>query len=372
MTDDGWAFEAPETIARMLWTTNAFLYSLSPEQRRQAQFAMDDPRRLDWDFIPKPDRCGVPFADLDKHQKTLGHTLLKLGLSMRGYTQALQIMAMENVLRELEVPTRGLIAGDTRHPDQYFFSFYGRPGFEESWAWRLLGHHLSLSYTIVNQRWLAVTPCNMGAQPARAGVLDPLRDDEALGFELLRSLDLNQRRRAVIHHRAPADYATRQVPLIGKVEIPDYYDLGIPFYVISDADREALKFVQDQPAGIAGSDLSNAQARILWDLVASYLDRMPEELAAKQRQRVERDGLERLRFCWAGGQEPGTSHYYRIQARQLLIEFDNAIDSGNHIHSVWRDYRNDLGHDLLLDHYEKERAHGNHLRTRLRSSELDD
>jgi hypothetical protein len=99
---------------------------------------------------------------------------------------------------------------------------------------------------------------------------------------------------------------------------------------------------------------------------------MPEELAARQLARVRRDGLEHLHFCWAGGLQPGTPHYYRIQGREILIEFDNAIDSGNHIHSVWRDYRNDLGHDLLLDHYEKERVHGSQLRTRLQSSEPDD
>ena len=37
----------------------------------------------------------------------------------------------------------------------------------------------------------------------------------------------------------------------------------------------------------------------------------------------------------------------------------------NHIHSVWRDYRNDLGHDLLADHYERERTTGHHLTSRL-------
>lgn len=46
--------------------------------------------------------------------------------------------------------------------------------------------------------------------------------------------------------------------------------------------------------------------------------------------------------------------------------------SGNHIHSVWRDYRNDLGHDLLQEHYERERATGHHLRTRLQSSVPDE
>lgn len=365
------AFEAPETITRMLWTTSAFLYSLSPELRREALFPMDDPRRFDWDFIPKPDRCGVPLSALDSHQRTLAHSLLRLGLSMRGYTQALEIMAMENILRELEIGRRGIIAGDVRHPDGYFFSFYGRPGFEESWGWRVLGHHLSVSYTIINERYLVVAPCNMGAQPASAGVLAPLERDEDLGFQLLHSLTAAQRERAVIHDTAPADYVTRQVPLIGKVEYPDYYDLGIPSYRITDADREALKFVRDAPAGIAGADLDPAQAGTLVDLVGSYIGRMPDELAVRQKERVERDGLGSLYFCWAGQQDRGTSHYYRVHGSQFLIEFDNAIDSGNHIHSVWRDYRNDLGHDLLLDHYERERAGGSHLRTRLTSSEPD-
>ena len=31
-----------------------------------------------------------------------------------------------------------------------------------------------------------------------------------------------------------------------------------------------------------------------------------------------------------------------VKGSHLLIEFDNAIDQGNHIHSVWRDYRNVL------------------------------
>jgi hypothetical protein len=39
---------------------------------------------------------------------------------------------------------------------------------------------------------------------------------------------------------------------------------------------------------------------------------------------------------------------------------------------VWRDYRNDLGHDLLAEHYQRERSTGHHLATRLRSSVPDE
>jgi len=99
---------------------------------------------------------------------------------------------------------------------------------------------------------------------------------------------------------------------------------------------------------------------------------MPEEVSEQYMSRLKGDGLDRLWFCWAGGQERGTPHYYRIQGKDLLIEFDNAIDDGNHIHSVWRDFGADLGHQLLLDHYEHERHHGHHLDTRLESSVPDD
>jgi len=212
----------------------------------------------------------------------------------------------------------------------------------------------------------------MGAQPAEMGVLSPLRADEQLGFEILHGLGDAQRKQAVIHHVAPADYTTRQVPRVGKVEYPDYIDLGIPWYSITDEDREALKFEKDNPRGVAGSDMPADQAHNLVDLVESFVGRLPDEVSEKHMAQIKSDGLGKLWFCWAGGQESGTPHYYRIQGSNLLIEFDNAIDNGNHIHSVWRDYRADLGHQLLLDHYEHERHHGHHLDTRLKSSVPED
>jgi hypothetical protein len=365
-------YEAPEAITKMLFTAQQLLYSMTPTQRSACEYPMDHPARLDWDFIPKSDRTGIPLWQLDRHQRTLVHLLLRAGLSMRGYTQALEIMAMENVLREVEMGRLGIITGDFRNSENYYVSFFGRPSFEDTWGWRFLGHHLSLSYTIVNQRWLSVTPCNMGAQPAEMGTLTPLKADEDLAFDILTTLPDRQRKAVVIHDRAPADYATRQVPRVGKVEYPDYIDLGIPWYAISDEDREALKFEKERPRGLPGSELPTAVALNLIDLVESFVGRMPEEVSDQYMTRLKSDGLDRLWFCWAGGQERGTAHYYRIQGKDLLIEFDNAIDDGNHIHSVWRDYRADLGHQLLLDHYEHERHHGHHLHTRLESSVPDD
>jgi hypothetical protein len=309
---------------------------------------------------------------MDRQQRALAHSLLAAGLSMRGYTMALSIMAMENVLRETGLGRLGLAAAEMRNPDQYFFSLFGRPSHEDTWGWRVVGHHLSLNYTIVGQRYLSVTPCNMGSQPASAGVLAPLLPDDQLGFALLDSLSPGQRERAVIHGVAPADFVTRQVPFIGKAEYPDFWDLGIPSYVITDEDREALKFEKDRPRGVPLSGMSAGQAGAFWALLASQVGRMPDAVAERHMARLRGEGDGDVYFCWAGGTRPGQSHYYRVQTRQLLFEFDNAINDGNHIHSMWRDYRNDFGHDLLLDHYERERRTGHHLKTRLTSSVPDD
>ena len=57
-------------------------------------------------------------------------------------------------------------------------------------------------------------------------------------------------------------------------------------------------------------------------------------------------------FAWAGGEEPGQGHYYRIQSPSFLVEFDDTQDHANHIHSVWRDLDGDFGLDLLKEHYQ--------------------
>ena len=61
-----------------------------------------------------------------------------------------------------------------------------------------------------------------GRRTASAGILAPLAEDEDLGFRLLHSLDDRRQQQAVVDRVARADYATRQVPFVGKVEYPDY------------------------------------------------------------------------------------------------------------------------------------------------------
>ncbi|WP_346433328.1 DUF3500 domain-containing protein [Paraglaciecola aquimarina] len=58
-------------------------------------------------------------------------------------------------------------------------------------------------------------------------------------------------------------------------------------------------------------------------------------------------------MLWAGSAKVNNQHYYRIQGETFLIEYDNAQQNGNHIHTVWRDFKNDFGRDLLKEHHLK-------------------
>lgn len=61
-----------------------------------------------------------------------------------------------------------------------------------------------------------------------------------------------------------------------------------------------------------------------------------------------------MNFAWAGGKERGEPHYYRVQGKTFLLEYDNVQNEANHVHSVWRDFDGDFGRDILGEHYKAE------------------
>lgn len=89
-------------------------------------------------------------------------------------------------------------------------------------------------------------------------------------------------------------------------------------------------------------------------MVKVYASRGRAEIAAETFAAISKAGLDKVTFAWAGALDRSAATYYRIQGPTFLIEFDNSQNNANHVHSVFRDFKGDFGHDLLAEHYAKE------------------
>jgi hypothetical protein len=299
----------------------AFLDALDASQRRRGQFLFGHEERRNWHYIPRR-REGVPLKDMPAAARAAAHNLMQTGLSAAGYSKALNIMRLEEVLRQME------LFGFFRDPDNYSLTIFGTPGHGGPWGFRVEGHHLSLNFTIVPDRPVAVTPAFMGAHPATVPAgplagLRTLREEQDLGLSLARGVDPSLRSRLVIAAESLGDI------------------------VYGPGRGEQLR----SPAGVALGELGADQRALAMRLVDSYARNMRIEIADAELRRAQQAGIERIHFAWAGPVDPARPHYYRLHGPTLLIEFDNTQNDANHIHSVWRNPQNDFGADLLRAHY---------------------
>ena len=313
---------AHEATAEMADAAKNFLAALTPEQKAKATFAFAGPERTDWHFIPR-ERKGLTIKAMTQEQRLLAHALLATGLSHRGYAKAVSIMSLEAVLTELE---KGKIGGAVRDPELYFVSVFGTPGGPEPWGWRVEGHHLALNFTTVGDAAPALTPSFFGTNPGeiRTGPRTGTRvlaAEEELGRTLVKALTEEQRQEAVILAEAPKE-------------------------IFNVPGRNASK-----PEGIAQDKLTAEQSALLAKLIKEYLFRCRPDVAAEEWAKIEKAGLEKLHFAWAGGVERGQPHYYRVQGGSFVLEYDNTQNEANHVHSLWRDFDHDFGADLLGEHY---------------------
>ena len=316
------AYERVHTDRLMLDSASAYLSSLNREQKAAGVFALDNmDERTHWLYTPFP-RKGLTLREMTSEQRALAEALVSAGLASQGLIKAHTIMSLDQILYIAEKNE-----GPERDPSKYYLSIFGEPSEHGAWGYRFEGHHLSLNYTVVDGK-IASTPSFFGSNPAeitdghRKG-LRVLAREEDLGRKLLDSLSDAQRAIAVVDPKPYEDMLTtnsRKAALNGQPN-------GLPFAQMTATQKEALEA-----------------------LVAEYANDFPPDIAEKRIEQLRRvQG--NLFFAWSGGIKPGERHYYRIQTPEFLIEFDKAQEDGNHIHSVWRDYKNDWGEDLLAVHY---------------------
>jgi hypothetical protein len=295
------------------------LRALDDEQRTLAARPFSDDGARRWVEYRPERRPGACLADLSGAGRKAASRLLGTGLSGHAYAQAMVIIALEEVLDRREGGRLG------RHSNDYWVNVFGDPAGDGPWSWRFEGHHLSVTMTVVGDE-VSPAPVFLGANPAcvsYAGrpVSRPLAPEEDVARALLDAMGSAGRAVAVVSDRAPDD-------------------------IRSGTSARASAGIQ--PLGLAAGRLGPGPRAVLAQLVALYLDRLPAELAAREAARIAAD---ELHFAWEGPITPGTRHYYRVQGDDLLIEYDNTTDDGNHAHSVLRRPHGDFGNDLLAAHY---------------------
>jgi hypothetical protein len=96
--------------------------------------------------------------------------------------------------------------------------------------------------------------------------------------------------------------------------------------------------------------MTSKQREMLQAVLDEYVHSLPDQIAERREEQIKKAG-NNFHFAWAGVEERGGPHYYRIQAPEFLIEYDNTQNNANHIHAVWRDFSGDFGLDLLQEHY---------------------
>ncbi|MGB5359825.1 MAG: DUF3500 domain-containing protein, partial [Eudoraea sp.] len=304
-----------------------FLNTLDPELKSKTIFTLDSEERLNFNFIPII-RKGPTFHDFNDEQKQAAMALLRASLSAEGFRKTKEIIALENVLLELEGGNFKMPDGSGRDALNYHFCVFNDPATEQFWGWRFEGHHISFNFVGSSGKIVASTPSFLGSNPAivREGKQkgkEVLKMESALGFAMVNSLSKELLGKALFSEEAP-----REIFTTNKQEVTNL-----------------------DPLGISYADLNMDQKKALEKLLMVYLDNYESRFSNSLLDKINASGMENLSFAWAGSLAPGKGHYYRIQSPEILIEYDNTQNNANHVHTAVRDLKNDFGRNLLKEHY---------------------
>ena len=313
--------------AEMAAAARSLLSTLDAAQTAKIKWPFDSEERFNWHFIPR-ERQGLSLKAMNEDQRKAAFALLRAGLSAKGYTKVETIRSLEVVLRAIEGSAR-------RDPELYFFTIFGEPG-SQTWGWRYEGHHIAQNWTIAGGKAIGTTPAFLGANPAL--VQDgpdkgkrALGAEEDLGRALLESLTDAQRKEAIVSSTAPNDILTSNTRTASILE----------------------------NTGVSAGSMTPAQQKMLMALIEEHATVQAPGLSDQRLAKVRADGFANIRFAWMGAVEKGlgNGHYYRVQGKSFLIEYDNVQNKANHHHIVWRDFAGDFGTDLLAQHHAQDPHH---------------
>lgn len=307
---------APEAV---LTATKAFLGTLDDTQKAAVTAKRTPANLAQWSNLPNQvfTRAGLRMDSLDRAQQDAVLAILRAALSPEGYAQVAGVRAGDDVWAAQHGPAFG--AGT------FFVRILGTPAATGKWTVQFGGHHLAINATM-DGKDMTLAPTLWGAEPAvydtGGGTAEPLRGETVKAFTLMEALDADQQKAA-----------TLTTPVVEFVLGPGQ-------------DGKTLA-----PEGVQASTFTDAQKKLLLDLVDEWITPLnPEEAAAKLA--AVQQNLDRTTFAWSGPMQIGKPIYYRVQGPTFTIEFAHEQGQGGqgggiqHIHAIYREPGNDYGAQL--------------------------
>ncbi len=317
------------TISSSAEAAQAFLATLSDEQREQVTYDYDDETKTtSWSNFPVTfvDRAGVNLADLSDEQRAAAMKVLEALLSDEGYATVTGIMGNDKYLHEKSSSTEESLG-------QYYIAFFGDPSDSSAWEIQFGGHHLGINATLDGAAdEITFAPTHLGIQPA---VYTDSDGNEVQPFD-------------GIYTTAFAFYDS----LTDEQKAALYQGSTVANMVCAPGST------CDYPTGtgISGADLTDEQKKLLLDVIANWVGLSDEETTSEALAEIEAT-LDETYINWSGAtaydMTQGDGIYFQISGPDVYIEFaaqqgsagadvEGVTTSGwGHVHTIYRDPGND-------------------------------
>ena len=257
------------TIADTTAAAEAFLATLTDEQREQVLYAYDDETKTtSWSNFPVTfvERAGLNLVDLTEEQQTAALEVLESLLSEEAYATVAGIMNGDAYLLENSSTTEDSLG-------QYYIAFFGDPSEADAWEVQFGGHHLGINATLDGAAdAITFAPTHLGVQPAvytdaDGNEVQPFDGIYTDAFAFFDSLTAEQQ----------ATLTSGDVSMCAPGDTCDF----------------------TAGAGLTGADLTDEQKQLLLDLIANWAGMADGETTAATLAEIEAT-LDDTVVAWSG------------------------------------------------------------------------
>lgn len=333
--------------AQVVAASNAFLATLSEEQKDTALYDFDDPaKKTGWSNFPTPvvERNGLKLGDLTDEQEAAALKVMEAALSKKGYEELVEIRKADDYLAALPddtpsptpttSPTATATATPTGRPpggggggganfgsEWYYISFFGLPSKTGEFTVQYGGHHAAYNLTYAGKN-VSISPTLTAVEPMEFNWEDlyyaPLADKRTSTVGAVQALTADE---------------------LAAAEIDGSFD---DLYLGPGHDGP----FPEEPEGVLVGSLTKKQQAKVTAMLKAWVDDL-DERAAKRLLAKYVSEYDRTYIGWSGGTTLDNDQtYVRLDGPSAWVEFSNqpgASTDGIHQHTIFRDESADYG-----------------------------